>query len=246
MDKRVDVQAKEYRGMTAVELAKDDEVRNRIDDMILVSNIPAQDGRVTAVVRSFFVEDATIRLIIKTAARSSDGMIAVTTTRRSLADFEHLAKWLAIEHPASWLPSVTDFRSPFQIPSKPSRAVLHDIQARIDRFIEIMLAHPTFSTHELLWEFILVPELQLDMMAQRSLLKADIRQEKIREEYEPIEDVRDVEIFATHARESIRAVNQSTKSVLRRINSVRNGTVGKHIFFVYSSDRYSHPKLLRF
>lgn len=226
LDKRVDIQAKEYRGMTAVELAKDDEVRNRIDDMILVSNSPASAGRVTAVVRSFFVEDATIRLIIKSAARSGDGMIAVTTCRRSLADFENLAKWLSIEHPASWLPSIFNFRSPFLIPSRPSRAVLHDIQVRLDKFLRIMLAHSTFSTHELLWEFILVPEIQPEMMAERSMKKAEIRAEKIKEEYEPVEDVRDVESFVGHARESIRGVNHSTKSVIRRVNNVRNTTSG--------------------
>jgi ankyrin repeat protein len=228
LDRRVDIQAKEYRGMSAVELAKDDDVRNRMDDMLLVSNVPAPDGRVTAVVRSFFVEDATIRLIIKTAARSGDGMIAVTTCRRSLADFEHLAKWLAIEHPASWLPSIFTFRSPFQIPSKPSRSVLHDIQVRLDKFLQIMLAHSTFSTHELLWEFILVPDLQPDMMAERSLLKSEIRQEKIKEDYEPLEEYRDVESFVTHARESVRAVNHSTKSSLRRINGIRNAASGMH------------------
>ena len=226
LDKRVDIQAKEYRGMTAVELAKDDEVRNRIDDMILVSYPPASDGRVTAVVRSFFVEDSTIRMIIKSAARSGDGMIAVTTCRRSLADFENLAKWLSVEHPASWLPSISNFRSPFQIPSRPSRAVLHDIQVRLDKFLRIMLAHSTFSTHELLWEFILVPEIQPEMMAERSLKKADIRAEKVKEEYGPVEDVRTVEQFVSHARDSIRGVNHSTKSVTRRVSSIRNVSNG--------------------
>ena len=226
MDRRVDVLAREYRGMTAVELAKDDEVRNRIDDMILVSNVPASDGRVTAVVRSFFVEDSTIRLIIKTASRSGEGMIAVTTCRRSMADFEHLGKWLAVEHPAAWLPSIFNFRSPFQIPSKPSRAVLHDIQIRLDNFVKTMLAHSTFSMHELLWEFILVPEIQPEMMAERSLKQSEIRTEKVKEEYTPLEDFRDVESFVTHARESIRAVNHSTKSVLRRVNNLRNASSG--------------------
>ncbi|MCJ1399824.1 hypothetical protein MMC11_003027 [Xylographa trunciseda] len=224
LDKRVDVQAKEQRGMTAVELAKDDEVRNRIDDMILVSNTPAADGRVTAVVRSFFVEDATVRLIIKTAARSGEGMIAVTTCRRSLTDFENLAKWLSVEHPASWLPSILNLRSPFQIPSRPSRAVLHDIQVRLDKFLSIMLAHSTFSTHELLWEFILVPEIQPEMMGERSTKKAEIRAENVKDEYEPVEDVRDVESFVGHARESIRGVNHSSKSVIRRVNSIRNAS----------------------
>lgn len=226
LDKRVDIHAKEHRGMTAVELAKDDDVRNRIDDMVLVSNPPSPDGRVTAVVRSFFVEDGTIRLIIKSAARSGDGMIAVTTCRRSLADFESLAKWLSTEHPASWMPSISSFRLPFQIPSRPSRAVLHDIQVRLNKFLRVMLAHSTFSTHELLWEFILVPEIQPEMMAERSLKKAEIRNEKVKEEYDPVEDIRDVETFVGHARESIRGVNHSSKSVIRRINSVRNVSTG--------------------
>ena len=222
-DQRVDVLAKESRGMTAVELAKDDEIRNRIDDMVLVANVPAADGRVTAVVRSFFVEDASIRLIIKSAVRNDNGMIGVTTCRRSLTDFENLAKWLSVEHPASWLPSIFNFRSPYQIASRPSRAVLQDIQVRLDKFLKIMLAHSTFSTHELLWEFILFPEIQPDMMAERSRKKAELRSENIREDYEPVEDVRDVSTFVEHARESIRGINHSTKSVIRRVANVRVG-----------------------
>ena len=225
-DKRVDVLAKESRGMTAVELAKDDEIRNRIDDMVLVSNVPAADGRVTAVVRSFFVEDASIRLIIKSAVRNDNGMIGVTTCRRSLTDFENLAKWLSVEHPASWLPSIFNFRSPYQIASRPSRAVLQDIQVRLDKFLKIMLAHSTFSTHELLWEFILFPEIQPEMMAERSRRKAELRNENIREDYEPVGDVRDVSTFVEHARESIRGINHSTKSVIRRVASVRVGSWG--------------------
>ena len=220
-DQRVDVLAKESRGMTAVELAKDDEIRNRIDDMVLVSNVPAADGRVTAVVRSFFVEDASIRLIIKSAVRNDNGMIGVTTCRRSLTDFENLTKWLSVEHPASWLPSIFNFRSPYQIASRPSRAVLQDIQVRLDKFLKIMLAHSTFSTHELLWEFILFPEIQPDMMAERSRKKAELRSENIREDYEPVEDVRDISTFVEHARESIRGINHATKSVIRRVASVR-------------------------
>ena len=226
LDRRVDFQAKEYRGMTAVELAKDDDVRNRIDDMMLVSNVPTPDGRVTAIVRSFFVEDGSVRMVIKTATKSGDGMIAVTTCRRSVADFEHLTKWLAVEHPASWLPSLFNFRSPFQIPSKPSRAVLHDIQVRLDKFLKIMLNHSTFATHELLWEFILMPEIQPDMMAERSLKKSEIRQENISEDYSPIEDVRDVELFVTHARESVRPVNHNMKNIIRRVACIRNMSRG--------------------
>ena len=226
-DDRVDVLVKDLRGMTAVELAKDDEVRNRIDDMILVSNVPAADGRVTSVVRSFFVEDASVRMIIKSAIRNDNGMIGVTTCRRSLADFENLAKWLSLEHPASWLPSIFNFRSPYQLSSRPSRAVLQDIQVRLDRFLKIMLAHSTFSTHELLWEFVLFPEIQPEMMDARSRKKAEIRSEKILEDYDPVEDVIDIESFVGYARDMLRPVNHSTNSALRRVTGLQNGFAGK-------------------
>ena len=227
-DPRVDLFAKELRGLTAVELAKDDDVRNRIDDLILFSAHPAPDGRMTAVVRSFFVEDATIRLVVKSGAPSAAHSFTVTTCRRSLGDFEHLAKLLALENPASWLPSISGMRSPFQIFSKPSRAVLRDIQVRLDWFLKILLAHSTFSTHEMLWEFFLVPDIQAEMMEQRSQLKAEARMETVREEYEPIENVHDVEQFVDHARETIRGLNYSTKSVARRSNMLHGAVTGMH------------------
>ncbi|KAE8452307.1 hypothetical protein EG329_001007 [Mollisiaceae sp. DMI_Dod_QoI] len=231
-DPRVDFFAKELRGLTAVELAKDDDVRNRIDDLILFSGQAAADGRITSVVRSFFVEDATIRLVVKSGAPSANQSYTVTTCRRSLTDFEHLAKLLALENPASWLPSISGMRSPFQLPSKPSRAVLRDIQIRLDAFLKILLAHTTFSTHEMLWEFFLVPDISADMMEQRSNAKAAARIDNIREEYEPIEDIRDVEQFVDHARDMVRSVNYSTKSVARRANVVRSAITGKaHIHF---------------
>ena len=225
-DRRVDLYTKEHRGMTAVELAKDDEVRNRIDDLVLFSNPPDADGRITTVVRSFFGEDATIRLILKSGAPNANATITVTTCRRSLYDFECLARWLAREHPASWLPSLSSFRSPFRIPSKPARSVLHDIQVRLDSFLKIMLSHSTFSTHETLWEFFLVPEVQPAMMADRSEKKAEIRVEKVKEEYEPVDDIKEVELFVGHATETVRGLNHLTKSVIRRVNKIRNTASG--------------------
>ncbi|KAH6970807.1 hypothetical protein BKA56DRAFT_495675 [Ilyonectria sp. MPI-CAGE-AT-0026] len=219
-DPRVDVSAKEVRGLTAVELAKDDDVRNKIDDLALFSMPPGRDSRITGVVRAFFVEDATVRLVLKSAAPTDHDSYTVTTSRRSLSDFEHLPTLLALENPASWIPSMSDVRSPFQIPSKPSRAILRDMQTRADWFLKIMLMHPTFATHEMLWEFFLVPELQLETMEQRTLLKAETRVEKVRDEYEPVEDVREVEQFVNHAREMIRSVNYSTKSAARRSNNL--------------------------
>lgn len=226
-DARVDIMAKEMRGLTAVDLAKDDDVRNKIDDLVLFAAPPGNEGRTTAVVRSYFVEDASVRFVLKSGAPVDSHSYAVTTCRRSLTDFEHLAKLLSMENPASWIPSLASLRSPFQIPVKPSRAVLRDLQVRMDWFLRILLAHPTFATHEMLWEFFLVPDLQPDMMEQRSKLKAETRAEKVREELEPLEDLREVEQFVDHARENVRSVNHSTKSVARRTNVVGNAALGK-------------------
>lgn len=239
MDPRVDVHVKEARGLTAVELAKDDEVRNRIDDLILLSHPPSAcgdpSGRVTTVVRSFFVEDATVRFILKSGApyppsesiassRPGSTTYTVTTCRRSFSDFENLAKWLAVEHPASYVPSLSDFRNPFQIHSKPSRSVLHDLQEKLDRFLKTLLTHPTFSTHEMLWEFFLVPELQPEMMADRSRRKAAVLTETIADEYAPVslEGMRDTEQFVSHAQDMVRGVHVNTRSLIRRGHALQN------------------------
>ena len=226
-DPRVDLSLKELRGLTAVELAKDDEVRNKIDDLTLLSNpagsITNIGGRITTIVRSYFVEDGSIRLIVKSGAPSNSSdpnstTFTITTSRRTLQDFENLAKWLSQEHPASYMPTISaaNFRSPFQIHSRPSRAVLHDIQMTLDRFLKILLTHPTFSTHEALWEFFLVPDMQPDQIAQRSKLKAQLLEETISEEYEPVADVRDVEQLIAHSREMTRGINLSSRSIIRR------------------------------
>lgn len=226
-DPRVDTAAKDLRGLTAVELAKDDEVRNKIDDLALFNLPPGADSRTTGVVRSYFVEDASIRFVLKSGAPVDQHSYAVTTCRRSLDDFEHLAHLLSLENPASWMPSWPSLRPPTQIPSKPSRAALRDLQLRMDWFLRILIAHPTFSTHEMLWEFFLVPDLQRDMMDQRSKLKAETRAEKVRDEMEPLEDAKEVEQFVNHARDMVRSVHYSTKSVARKLAVMVNKASGK-------------------
>jgi hypothetical protein len=181
---------------------------------------------VTAVVRSFFVEDATIRVVLKSGVPSGESTFMITTCRRSLADFQFLAEWLAYENPGSWLPTIPIFRSPYQIPSKPSRSVLRDTQLRLDCFLRTLLVHSTLSTHELLWEFFLVPEIQQDLMIERSKKKAETRMEKVREDFQPVEDIRDVEVFVSYAKDSVRSITFSCRGVARRVNGVRTTLLG--------------------
>ena len=95
------------------------------------------------------------------------------------------------------------------------------MQLRLDAFLKILLRHPTFATHEMVWEFFLVPDIDPSMLAERSARKAELRVERLREEYEPIYDVREVELFVQHARENVRSLHHAAKSVLRRTNKLR-------------------------
>lgn len=220
-DPRADVTLKDIRGLTAVELAKDDDVRNRIDDLVLLSSRAGKDGRMTTVVRSFFVDDATIRLVLKSGAPNPNGSITVTTCMRSLADFENLIRWLTIECPASWLPSQFSLPSPFLIPSRPSRTVLRDIQIRMDNLFHTLLTHGTFATHELVWEFFLVPDIDVEMLSERTKRKAEARVENVKDDFEPVTDTQGVENFVAFAREQVRGVTQSTKKAIRVTNRLR-------------------------
>lgn len=220
-DPRVDMQSRDIRGLTAIELAKDDEIRNKIDDMVLLSQPVGPDGRITTVVRSLFVEDATIRVILKSGSINPDGSVTVTTCRRSLADFMNLARWLNVENPASWLPTQFNMASPFMIPSKPARMVLRDTQIRLDNFLHNLLTHTTFGHHEMVWEFFLVPDIDASMLAERSKHKAEVRAERVRDEYEPIADTTEVEIFVGHAYDQMRKLSTATRGLIRRINRQR-------------------------
>ena len=234
-DPRIDLHLKELRGLSAVELAKDDEVRNRIDDLTLFSssataNVADITGRITAIVRSFFVEDGSTRFVLKSGAPNtavSNTTYTITTSRRSLQDFENLAKWLLMDHPASYIPSIraAQFRTPFQLHSKPSRAVLHDAQTQLDRFLKVMISHPTFSTHEMLWEFFLVPDMAPEQIAERAKLKAELVKEKIADDYEPMttrSEMGDIESLILHSRDIVRKVSINTRGLLRRGHTLSN------------------------
>jgi len=96
----------------------------------------------------------------------------------------------------------------------------------VDNFLRTLLTHPTFSTHELLWEFFLVPEMRQESLVVRSKKKAEARAERVREEFSPIEDVREVETFVAHAKDSVRSINYACRSATRRATVVRSTLTG--------------------
>ncbi|KAI5292340.1 hypothetical protein KEM55_007872 [Ascosphaera atra] len=116
------------------------------------------------------------------------------------------------------------FLSPFQIPSKPSRAVLHEVQDHYDLLLKILLAHPTFGLHELLWEFFLVPEMETEMMRERSQRKAAALAETIADDYQPVmkEGLREIEQVVSYTQDAVRSVHAASSSVIRRGHNLHN------------------------
>ncbi|KAK9454567.1 hypothetical protein V1511DRAFT_511920 [Dipodascopsis uninucleata] len=192
----VDVERRNFRGLNAAELAKDETTRSRIEDITLFRKPPIQDGRVTSVLRAFFADD-NVHFIIKSGIPPATSTIS--SVRRTYSDFTFLAKWLSFELPSSWIPLLSIPRNPFAVPSRPSRAVIRDVQFKLDLFLRTLLLHPTFSTHELLWEFFLVPDFSRELSSERSKHKAESRKDTLAEEFPPLENTDEALMFFNHA-----------------------------------------------
>ncbi|KAJ3058002.1 hypothetical protein HK102_010741, partial [Quaeritorhiza haematococci] len=61
--------------------------------------------------------------------------------------------------------------------------VLRRIVKRLNKFIHYLLSHPIFSTHELVWEFLVVSEIQRDLITHRTHSKVSYLLENIYDTY---------------------------------------------------------------
>jgi hypothetical protein len=78
-----------------------------------------------------------------------------------------------------------------------------------------LLRHPTVSSHELLWEFFMVSELQKDLIAERSRSKVENMTPAWEEEM-PLEETSSSELFFDHARGQIESLKNSYQLVGRK------------------------------
>jgi PX domain len=143
-------------------------------------------------------------------------MSSMITTKRTLEDFQFLRHWLHYENPSSWFPSLpSPDADPCAIPSRPARSVLHFLEHQLDAFLMTLLRHPTVSSHELLWEFFMVSELQKDLIAERSRSKVENMTPAWEEEM-PLEETSSSELFFDHARGQIESLKNSYQLVGRK------------------------------
>lgn len=210
MEKKVDLYARDHRGLTAVELAMDENFRDRLDNLILYTR-SAVGGRVTSVVRTYLTDSCNVGFIIKSGMVGQPS--SIVTVRRSFADFKFLVKSLRQEQPASFLPTLPAFISPFLIPSRPSRSVSAAAQTRLDGFLKSLLRHDTFGQHQLVWEFILIPDLDQSQITERSKRVAESAQESLHDAKAPHGNLADLQNFIEFAKSSVQGISDAYASL---------------------------------
>ena len=147
-------------------------------------------------------------------------MTSLITTKRTLEDFHFLHHWLQYENPSSWFPCLpSPDIDPCAIPSRPARSVLHFLEHQLDAFLTILLRHPTVATHELLWEFFMVNELQKDLIMERSKSKVENMAPAWEDEM-PLEETSGSEMFFDHARGQVDRLRHSYQNVGRKAHGV--------------------------
>lgn len=175
--------------------------------MYLFDKQPIGD-RSTAISRTMFIENE-LYFIIKSGLPPSSS--SVTTVKRTFADFIFLQKWLAYENPYSWIPSLKAPRNPFTVSLKLSRQIIHEVQARLNAFLRVLLTHPTYSGHELLWEFILIQDFSKSQSVERCRKKLENKKEANYEDSIVYHrgDLELIEIFFRHACDETERLNNA-------------------------------------
>ncbi|KAF9282795.1 hypothetical protein BGZ68_005753 [Mortierella alpina] len=143
--------------------------------------------RVIRVVRGTMEQDGNIRYIVKSGSTLDTS--SIVTMPRSLDDFQFLRRNLLVEIPDACIPSLENFYSPFLTsPSRPSKTVLAISTRRLNTFLNYLSNHPVLANHELVWEFMLMPELQHDVISDRSRCKQDNNLDSIFDNFSPVVD----------------------------------------------------------
>ncbi|KAG0335564.1 hypothetical protein BG000_007425 [Podila horticola] len=169
----------------------------------MTNSMSESSTRVIRVVRGTMEQDGKVRYIVKSGNTSDKSTIV--TMPRSLDDFKFLRQTLLLEGPDACIPSLEHFYSPFLLsPSRPSKAVLTISTRRLDMFLNYLSDHPVLRNHELVWEFMLMPELQRDMITDRSQCKQESLVDSIFDNYPPaVDDLEHEEKYFEHLNSEI-------------------------------------------
>lgn len=128
--------------------------------------------------------------------------------------------------------------------------VFHDIQVKLNTFLKILSLHPTFATHELLWEFLLVQDIRRDSIIERCRRKLENARESQLEQQpqQPIftsSDVHVVEVFFDHAQHEIGLLSQASHNVHRAVIRLACKVNDYNTSFRILSEMVAELKLVR-
>lgn len=189
-------------------------------ELYLFDKRPIGD-RATTVTRTVFIENE-LYFIIKSGQPPSSSTI--TTVKRTFSDFLFLQKWLGYENPFSWIPSLKTPRNPFTVSVKPSRQIIHEVQFQLNSFLRVLLTHPTFNNHELLWEFLLIQDFSKSQSVERCRKKLESKKELNYDDvivYNP-GDLELIEVFFKHACEETERLHGGLKKLSTAIICLKN------------------------
>ncbi|KAJ3256864.1 hypothetical protein HK103_005108 [Boothiomyces macroporosus] len=158
-----------------------EEVRDCISDAALFFHPTANEIQFT--ISNFRIYEGELYMDLKSAMKSDPNDI--TTVSRTLQDFAFLHSQLLIEYPEACLPEFREFtaNSKWNVEAghkSKGPHVLEIISTRLGIFLEYLLGHPKFATHELLLEFLHVSEIERDMVLARIHSKVEYLEDTIR------------------------------------------------------------------
>ncbi|KAG0200916.1 hypothetical protein BGX28_006163 [Mortierella sp. GBA30] len=179
------------------------------------SSLGPSGKRVIRVVRGTMGQDGKIRYIVKSGSNLDPS--SIITMPRSLDDFRFLRENLLMEIPDACIPSLENFHSPFLLsPSRPSKAVLAISTRRLDMFLNYLSNHPVLANHELVWEFMLMPELQRDVISDRSRRKQESTIDSIYDNFAPaVDNLEHEETYFKYLNEEILKLETAVQHVRR-------------------------------
>lgn len=178
-DSRVDIHIQNEGGATALEIAKDTDTIRYLES----ANILYVDKK--ALQNSGYHHSSSIlhtslsksRLYFIITSGIPFDPISLTSVRRTFEDFKFLAKWLGYENPYSWVPPIETLVGPKILHGRTVYQLFHDVQIRLNVFLRALIMHPTFANHELLWEFVLVQDIEKESVIERCRRKLQNQQE---------------------------------------------------------------------
>ncbi|TPX31731.1 hypothetical protein SmJEL517_g05002 [Synchytrium microbalum] len=191
-----DPTVRNLQGKTAADLAKNEDIRELLDDYSLFrSGEHKQQERVASVARAIPLLHDKIVLVVKSGLYPD--ISSITTVHRELQDFALLRQQLLVERPEACLPELKDLvnHPAFGVGVKPgeglSQRQLRRLVRRLHRFLNFLLQHPVFRHSELVWEFCVVTDIEVDMILSRTKLKVEHEQEQVADTVSPV--IRDLE-----------------------------------------------------